>query len=109
MVALVIRKVLLEQMQPGVDLLPQPQSVDHQMDRADTPAVDRPGFLGHLIMNVAGLHDRLGLIAPATLRVQTTLNSALAITQDLTIASLHSKWLFFWDGFGFVTAIKPSI
>ena len=91
MVALMIRKVLLKQMQPRVDLLPQPQFVDHQMDRADAPAVYRPGFLGHLIVNIAGLHDRLGLIAPATLGVQATLNSALAITQDLRIASLHSK------------------
>ena len=29
MVALMIRKVLLKQMQPRVDLLPQPQFVDH--------------------------------------------------------------------------------
>jgi hypothetical protein len=79
------------------------------MDRADAPAVYCPGFLGHLIMNIAGPHDRLRLIAPATLGVQTTLNSALAITQDLRIASLHSKWPFFWDGFGLVTAIKPRI
>ena len=91
MIALMIRKVLLKQMQPGVDLLPQPEFVDHQMDRADAPAVNRPGFLGHLIMDIAGLHDRLGLIAPATLGVQATLNSALAIAQDLRIASLHSK------------------
>jgi hypothetical protein len=109
MVALVVGQVFLKQMQPRVDLLPQPQFVDHQMDRPDASAVDRLGFLGHLIMNIAGLHDRLGLIAPATLRVQTTLNSQLAIAQDLRIASLHSKWPFSWDGFGLVTAIKPSI
>jgi hypothetical protein len=66
------------------------------MDRADAPAVDRPGFLGHLIVNIAGLHDRLGLIAPTTLWVQTALNSVLAIAQDLTIASLHSKYPFSW-------------
>jgi hypothetical protein len=52
MIALLVRKVLLKQMQPGVDLLPQPQFVDHQMDRADASAVDRPGFLGQLIMNI---------------------------------------------------------
>jgi hypothetical protein len=91
MVALMIGKVLLEQMQPGVDLLPQPQFVDHQMDRADAPAVHRPGLLGHLIMNIAGLHDRLGLIAPTALGVQATLNSTLAIAQDLKIAFPHSK------------------
>ncbi|MGA7882877.1 MAG: hypothetical protein WCD63_18610 [Terrimicrobiaceae bacterium] len=79
------------------------------MDRADAPTVNRPGFLGHLIMNIAGLHHRLGLIAPSALGVQTTLNSALALAQDLSIASLHSKWPFSRDGFGFVTAIKPSI
>jgi hypothetical protein len=60
-------------------------------------------------MNIAGLHDGLGLIAPTALGVQATLNSALAITQDLSIASLHSKWPFSWDGFGLVTAIKLSI
>ena len=81
-------------MQARVDLLPQPQFVDHQMNRADTSAVDRPGFLGHLIMNIAAPHDRLRLMAPTTLGVQTTLNSALAVAQDLSIASLHSKWPF---------------
>jgi hypothetical protein len=49
------------------------------------------------------------LIAPATPRIQATLNSALAITQDLWIASVHSKWPFSWHGFGLVTAIKPRI
>jgi hypothetical protein len=29
--------VLLEQMQARIDLLPQPQFIDHQMDRADAP------------------------------------------------------------------------
>jgi hypothetical protein len=91
MIALMVRKVLLKQMQPGVDLLPQPQFVDHQMDRADASAVNRPGFLGHLVVNVAGLQDRLRLVAPTALGVQTASNSALAITQDLRIASLHSK------------------
>ena len=90
-VALVVGQVLLKQMQPRVDFLPQPQFVDHQMNRADTSAVNRPGFLGHLIMNIAGLHHRLPLIAPTALGLQATLNSALAITQDLRIASLHSK------------------
>jgi hypothetical protein len=60
-------------------------------------------------MNIADPHDRLRLMAPPTLGVQTTLNSALAIAQDLSIAFLHSKWPFSWDGLGFVTAIKPSI
>ena len=91
MVALMVRKVLLKQMQPGVDLLSQPQFVDHQMDRAEAPAVDRPGFLGHLIVNVPGLDDWLRLIAPTACGVQTTSNSALAIAKDLRIASLHSK------------------
>ena len=91
MVAFMVGKVFLKQMQARVDLLPQPQFVDHQMDRADAPAVYGPAFLGHLIVNIAGLHDRLRLIAPATLGVQATLNSALAITQDLRISSLHSK------------------
>ena len=31
---------------------------------ADAPAAYRPDFLGHLIVNIAGLHDRLSLIAP---------------------------------------------
>ena len=79
------------------------------MDRADASAVDRPGFLGHLIMNIAGLHDRLGLIAPTALGVQATLNSTLAITQDLRIAFFTRNDLSLWDGFGLVTAIKPRI
>jgi hypothetical protein len=46
-------------------------------------------------VNVARLHDRLRLIAPATLWVQATLNSALAIAQDLRIASRNdlSLWV----------------
>jgi hypothetical protein len=86
--------VLLKQMQARVDLLPQPQFVNHQMDRADASAVDRLGFLGHLIMNVAGFYHGLGLIAPPPLGIQATLNSLLAIAQDLRIASVHSKWPF---------------
>jgi hypothetical protein len=31
-------------MQPGVDLLPQPQFVDHQMDRADAPQLTALAF-----------------------------------------------------------------
>ena len=68
----------------------------------------QPGFLGHLLVNIAGLHDRLGLIAPTALGVQATLNSALAITQDLRIASLHSKWPFSLGGFGLVTATNQG-
>ena len=109
MVALVVGQVFLKQVQPRVDLLPQPQLVDHQMDRADAPAVDRPGFLGHPIVNIAGLHDRLRLIAPPALGVQATLNSTLAITQDLRIAFPHSKWPFSLGGSGLSTAIKPRI
>jgi hypothetical protein len=78
-VALVIGKVFLEQMQARVDLLAQPKLVDHQMDRADAPAVYRPALVSHLIADIARLHDWLGLIAPGTLRIQTALNSALAI------------------------------
>ena len=71
-------KCFWKQVQPRVDLLPHPQLVDHQMDRADAPAVDSPGFLRHLIMNIAGLDDWLGLIAPTAVGVQATSNSALA-------------------------------
>ena len=109
MVALVVGQVLLKQVQPRVDLLPQPQLVDHQMDRANAAAVYSPGLLGHLIMNIAGLDDWLPLITPTAPGVQATSNSALAITQDPRIASLHTKWPFSWNGFGLVTAITPSI
>ena len=100
-----IEEVLLKQMHPGVDLLPA-QFVDHQMDRAD-PAVYSPGFLGHLIVNIAGLHDRLDLIAPTALGVQATLNSALAITQDLQILLFTRNDLLRYTGS--ITAIKPRI
>ena len=96
MVAVMVGQVLLKQVQPRLDLLPQPQFVHHQVDRSDAPAVHSPGFLGHLIINIAGPHNRLSLIAPAVPRVHATLNSALAITQDLRIASLHSKYLSPW-------------
>ena len=55
------------------------------------------------------IDDWLRLIAPTALAVQATSNSALAITQDLRIASVHSKWPFSWEGFGLVTTIKPWI
>ena len=44
MVALMIRKVFLKQMQVRVDFLPQPQFVDHQMDRADPPQLTALAF-----------------------------------------------------------------
>ena len=40
---------------------------------------------------------------------QKALNSALAIAQDLRIASSSLEIPFFLGWFGFVTAIKPSI
>ena len=61
------------------------------LNGTDAPAVYRPALLSHLIVNIASPHDRLGLIAPASLGVQPALNSALAIAQDLGIAPLHSK------------------
>src|SRR4029077_17157006 len=91
MVALVVGQVLLKQVQPRVDLLPQPQLVDHQMDRADAPALYSPGFLRHLIVNIAGLDDWLPLITPSAPGVQATSNSTLAMTQNLKIAgALHA-------------------
>jgi hypothetical protein len=60
-------------------------------------------------MNIARRHHRLGLIAPDTLRVQTALNSALAIAEDFGIGSVHSKWSFSLVGLALNTFTKPKI
>jgi hypothetical protein len=60
-------------------------------------------------MDVAGRHDRLRLIAPASLGIQPSLNSPLAVAQYLGVVSFHSKCCFLLGWLGLVTAIKPRI
>lgn len=56
---------------------------------------DRPVPFSHLEMDVAGAQHRSRLFTPAPFGVQATLDSVLAITQDLRVTSTHSKCLFF--------------
>ena len=69
-------------MHPGVDLIGQPQLVDHHMHRSDPTAINPAIPIGHLVVGVARLHHRKSLGAPGFARVQSTLDSALALTKD---------------------------
>src|ERR1700677_4738103 len=99
MITLVIRNVPFEHMHPLIDLRDQPELLDHQMHRAYSTAVHSANPCGHVIMNVAGAHHRLGLIAPAPIVIQATFNSLLAVADNLGVFSLHSKCSFLLDWF----------
>jgi hypothetical protein len=90
-IALVVGQVALEQMKPPVDLLPQPDPLNHQVDCTDAPAVNGATAPGHLVVDVAGSHHRLGLVAPRFIGIQPMFDSALAIAEDFYVSSLHSK------------------
>jgi hypothetical protein len=60
-------------------------------------------------MDVAGRHDRLRLIAPESPGIKPALNSLLAVAQDFTVTSFHSKCCFILGWLGLLTAIKPRI
>ena len=78
MVTLVIRQVHLKQVQVGVNVLHQTQALDHQMHGAHAATVERPGSLGHLVVDVTGLEHGAGLVFPV-LGLQAALDSLLAI------------------------------
>ncbi len=95
-VALVIRQVDFEQMQVPVQVLHQSQALHHQMEGADTAAVDALNARGHFVNNVAGFEHRSRLVFPV-LRCQPVLDSLLAVPQNLGVGSVHSKWpLLVW-------------
>jgi hypothetical protein len=77
--------------------------------RADAAVVYRPATFGHLKMDVAGAHHRCRLFTPPPLRIQTTFDSALAITQDFRVTSSHSKCLSSLAWLALSLPSKPSI
>jgi len=96
--------VPLEQEQPLVDLLRQAELLDHQVHGPKPATVDRAALLGHLVVNIARSHHRLGLIAPRPFRVEAACNSLLAVADDLRVGSVHSKCSFFFGGLRFATS-----
>src|SRR6478735_1835429 len=84
----------LEQLQPAIDFLGQTHPLAHQVDGADAAVVDRPAPVGHLKMDVAGAHHRRLCLSPPTLGIQTAFDSALAVSQDFAVSSVHSKCFF---------------
>ena len=93
MIAFVVGQVDLEQMQLLVQILDQSQTLHHQMHRPNATAVDPLHARSHFVMNVASFEHRPLLIFPVLGR-QPTFNSLLAVTEDLAVASVHSKWPF---------------
>src|SRR5207244_7094894 len=87
MVALVVRQVDFEQLQVPVQVLDQAQTLHHQMYRSYPTAIHPLRSLRHLIDNVTGLEHRTGLIFPI-LRLEATLDSVLAVAQDLWVVSI---------------------
>jgi hypothetical protein len=108
MVTLMVGQMPLEQMQPGVDFIGQPQLLDHHMHRSDPTAIDPTVAIGHLVVDVSSFHHRLGLIAPGSPRIQPTLDSTLALAKDFWVSFLHSKCPLFWVGLTLIISIKPS-
>jgi hypothetical protein len=83
----------------AVDVFNQSQSLDHQVHCPDAATVHCCSSLRHLVTDVAGLEHWAKLVFPVLGR-QTLFDSALAITEDLRIASIHSKWPFVGCGCG---------
>src|ERR1035441_2977295 len=72
---------------------PETQPLNHHMNCSHAPITGGSSLVTQLVMNVAALHHRLGLILPGAWR-QSFFNSALAVAQDLRVASAHSKCRF---------------
>src|ERR1700742_3974590 len=83
----------LEQLDPPIDFLSQAQPLPHQVDSANATVIDPSVPFSHLEMDVAGAQHRSRLFTPAPFGIQATLDSVLAITQDLRVTSTHSKCL----------------
>src|SRR5258707_1148655 len=60
-------------------------------------------------MDVARAHHRCRLFTPPSPRIQTTFDSALAITQDFRVTSTHSKCLSSLAWLALSLPSKPSI
>jgi hypothetical protein len=67
------------------------------VNRSNATTVDRPSLVRHFIVDVGRLEHRLLPRVPDFLGVESSLNSALAITEDLGIGSAHSKCFFLLD------------
>ena len=93
MIALVVGQMYLQELEMFIDVFDQSQALHHQMHGSDSPAVDRLDSLGHLVVNVTGFEHRTGLLFPMFCR-QSSLDSMLAIPENLRVVSFHSKWPF---------------
>src|ERR1017187_8571674 len=82
-----------QELKVAIDVLYQSQTLHHQVHCPDTPAVRGPYPFSHLVMNVAGSEHRSGLSLPV-FGLQPLLDSALAVTNNFAIGSIHSKWPF---------------
>lgn len=88
-----IRQVDLEQVKVLVDLLLQAKPLREGMNNSQSPAACRVGAFGHLVMDIAPAEHRFGLITPVG-RSQTSIDTGLAIAEDLGVLSVHSRCSF---------------
>jgi transposase len=66
-----------------------------QVNRSDAPTANRLRLPGHLIAKVTAGEHRLLRLGPGSW-FQPTLNSSLAVPEDLGEFSAHSKWPYCW-------------
>jgi hypothetical protein len=90
MVTLMVGQVDLEQVEVLVDVSHQTQPLHHQMQRTDTTAADALHAGSYLIVDVTGLEHGARLVLPV-LWAQSAFDSALATSENLRVASVHSK------------------
>ena len=85
-----IRLVLLQKVEPTVDLADQPDLVGQDVEGTDAAAVYRASALGHLVLDVARGQHRAGLVV-VLLPLEPLGQFPLAPAQDSVILGVHSK------------------
>ena len=85
-----VRHVRLQQRDVLIDRVVQPQPRHQGVHGADASKANRPAPPGHLVVQVAGLKHRLGLVA-VVLALEPRRQFSLASGQDGVVCFLHSK------------------
>src|SRR5229473_3334463 len=91
-IRLVKRQVELEQVQPVVQSVDQPNLSSQGMDGADAAVTEATLAVADVVMNVARREHRLAAVAELAL-IQASLDAALAVGQLAGYSRIHSKSL----------------
>src|SRR5260370_20001401 len=90
MMSSLIGQLLLERLKFRSDDLPRSKTFHNKEHGAYPATVHRRGALRHVVVDVTSLEHRARLVFPV-FRCETLFDSALAITENLRIGSIHSK------------------